>query len=194
MTTKDVDTRSAIVTWTPGKDKDLDINRYRLRYGVATDAQGSIVSPKETYKDAKGGESSLEYSLSGLTPGTLYYVDVDIDPKSLGCPATVPGSGRATFTTKDVVKIERGTTSQLAPALLTVQPNPANNTVIVRSSGPGYANWTLTYSNGVHIRGGQVTPDNDLTLDVSGLAPGLYIVTFLGGQKPPVSRTFVVQR
>ncbi len=196
VTTKDVDSRSAIVTWTPGKDKDLAVNRYRLRYGVALDVQGNVVLPKETYKDAHGGETTLEYPLGGLTPGTLYYVDVDVDPKSLGCPVAAPSPGRATFTTLGSSAGGRSqpAAGQKPPALLSIYPNPSNSTVTVHSSETGHTDWTLTYSNGVHIRGGKVALDNDLTLDVSGLAPGLYIVTFLGGPQGPVAKTFVVQR
>ncbi len=196
LTVKDIDTRSATIAWTPGKDKDLlPIARYRLRYGVATDAQGNIVNPKEVYQNANGAETTVEQTLGGLTPSTLYYTDVDVDPTSKGCTAT-PASLRTTFTTKDIVKTERGHTNtpQPVPAQLSVQPNPASQTVIVRSSEVGYIRWTLTYSNGVHIRGGKVEPGADLILDVSMLAPGLYIVTFLGGQKPPAAKTFVVQR
>jgi len=196
LTVKDIDTRSATIAWTPGKDKDLlPIARYRLRYGVATDVQGNIVNPKEVYQNANGSETIVEQTLGGLTPSTLYYTDVDVDPATKGCTAT-PASLRTIFTTKDVVKIERGQTktAQPAPAQLSVQPNPASQTVTVRSSEAGYINWTLTYANGIHIRGGKVESGVDLTLDLSTLPPGLYIVTFLGGKNPPVARTFVVQR
>ncbi len=193
---KNIDTRSAIVTWAPAKEtvagKDLPPARYLLRSGVATTPQGVIINPKETYKDADGGETVLEQPLSGLIPGTLYYVDLLIDPAVLGCTVVPSPAIRLKFKTNE---LGTGTRSmdRKQPAQLSLSPNPADNKVMINCSETGYSTWTLTYSNGVHIRSGEVTGDTSLDLDVADMSSGLYIVTFMGGQNPPVSKLFVVQ-
>jgi hypothetical protein len=204
LAVKDIDTRSAVIAWSAAKESvegaEIPVQRYSLRYGVAIDEQGNILQAKETSADVEGWESTIEYPLSELTPGTLYYVDLNVDPLATECSVsspTSPSTHRITFVTDS----ENGERSNIAAGrknlpspTVTVQPNPASDQISVIWSESSYTSWTLTTVNGIHLRSGQInSSDNQFTIKVTDIQPGLYIVTLKSKDKAPVSKTFVVQ-
>lgn len=74
---------------------------------------------------------------------------------------------------------------------LNVAPNPASGRVTFSASGPATGQLIITDNNG-RVAARQMLL-NQLSLDVSGFAPGLYHYSLQAGQEGTTSGTFVVQ-
>jgi hypothetical protein len=200
-TVKYLDTNSALITWDAAKQYEdnieiAPINQYILKYGIATNQFGEIVQAEEIKTETPEWGGDIEVPLVTLEPNTTYFVDIAPDQEAYPCLPFFPKPLRFSFTTPDMEKeLTEGRSIQIKQDLpsVNISPNPAVDFLEVNVPKESYDRYILTYSNGIHIRQGNLT-GLSTTLPLKGLANGMYLITLIGEKYRTQTKAFVVNQ
>lgn len=148
----------------------------RVLESGSLNSMGIVASPKVVY------EVYLDGKLVTSTEGYSYMFEELTEGKHTAGVKAVYHSGES-----GIVTLEFGDTSGITNTHngngISIYPNPANNKINVDGE---YHRFTITSIDGIHM----TASDRCLSsIDVSGLAPGIYIVTFYDAGNQILKRT-----
>ncbi len=196
---RNLDTHSAVIGWNAARHfvnntETYPINRYTVRYSIATYPNGELVQPEGFEYEGPEWGGDNEAPLSPLVPNTTYFVDIVPSVESNPCPEQRPAA-RISFTTLSLETSNRdGKTSQPQPEVL-IFPNPTNDLLNVQVPPDTYTRYRITHVNGVLLREGNLNPkQNAHSIALKDLPSGMYVLSLIGPNTPIWSKAFVISR
>jgi Secretion system C-terminal sorting domain len=210
-TATSINTHSAVIGWNTVMYKragqSMPVGGYLLKYSTQIDAEGKLVQPELLQVDGipyDGGNN--EVPLTPLVPNTNYYVEVIPDPSTVPCKASIPPNlpkqgTRLTF--KTLAEEEEPTQGRLQssnstyqdePPVMILYPNPTRDHLNITLDQVGqYTEYIIHTINGIRQKEGVLDAKNrNQRIDLPRLAPGMYLVTLLGSQVRPQTKTFII--
>lgn len=209
----DINTHSAVIEWNTTKYtkgvQEWPITGYKIQYSTLVDDQGNLVQPiSTTINDGipfDGGVNTIP--LTPLVPNTTYFVDVLPDPTTVPCvkdpsPGPDPLKGtRISFTTlpldeeSNLGRLQSSPQSyQAEPPVMSLYPNPTQEHLNIRFAQEGaYTDYIIHTINGIRKQEGALNVKLRVQrIDLPRLAPGMYLITLLGNQVRPQTKTFII--
>jgi Secretion system C-terminal sorting domain len=196
----EINTRSAIIRWPSvmqNRGGDISaVGGYILTYSTALDGNGDLVQPTTVVMDGLPFDGYNELPLTPLVPTTTYHVVVTPNPNTVACLAGGSKS-QFSFTTlsENVLEISGPRANALEqPPLMTLYPNPTRDQLSIRvEKADVYTDYIIHTINGLRKLEGAFSQGQTLQkIQLPKLPPGMYLVTIIGPNVRPQTKTFIV--